>query len=493
MVSNDARDGGLHHWISPARLLLLLLFLAALPSAAPYAGADDEEAPTEEGDRTDAAGATEQTALTFHGTAAFKTLGSLGQEDFNFSLGIKNPQAEPIEIRKANLLLAHLGGWLVPLDPDSLDGSFFRGALTVPGGEEIAGAGNKYVSITPATHALLTVQAADGHAVIPFPILREGWDAPKAYRAPYPFGVGLVGPLHVLPFSDGEASILIVGQHQVLGGGEPSEVETSLQVGNDEGSGDPIAWEGLDAEGDLTALWPFVRRVPVFDGFESGLLRLTSTATVNGRKETFTGTWPVTRMQPVAVRPPLMGAWQLSNGPGSAGVSLQDAKPQDRYAYDMVVVRQGRTHKGNPHKNDSYYAWDRDILAVADGEVVDFCDHERDNPGYRGAFTQCYNNRVVLKHDGDIFSAYLHLQKSSCPRSIRVRGNKVRAGQPIAKVGNSGNSAEPHLHFIVFRIDASGRIRSVPVTFTNAYHDALYSKPVKGVPLSGPTYHFRGK
>lgn len=479
------------------RPLFLLLLCAGLVASVPPAGAEDDdpassadEAP-DPGDE-DAKDRTTRTKLEFSGDARFKDLGSLGQQDFRFRLKIKNPTETAIEIHSANLLLAHLGGWLVALDPDSVDGSFFRGPLTIPPGEEIDGAGNRYRSITPATHALLVVQAEDGHAERPFAIVRAAHEAPKDYEAPYPFGVGLAGPLHVLPFSDGNSSILVMGQHQVLSGAEPQDVETSLLVGSDAGSGDPLSWKGLDARGDLTALWPFARLVPALDGLESGYLRVTTTAVLDGQKETFTGTWPVTRIQPISLRAPLLGKWQLSNGPGRAKLESQETKPQDRYAYDMVVVKQGRTHSGGPHKNESYYAFGRSIYAVADGEVVDVCDHEPDNPGYRPTLQQCYNNRVVLKHAGGpdgYYSAYLHVQQRSCPRTL-IEGSRVRAGQFIGKVGNSGNSSEPHLHFIVFRVDKTGRIRPAPVAFTNAYHDAAGKKPVTGVPLSDRSYYF---
>ncbi|RKY15631.1 MAG: hypothetical protein DRQ55_19285 [Planctomycetota bacterium] len=433
-----------------------------------------------------------KTALTFEGSASFKTLGSLGQENFRFQLAIENAGDTPLTIGRADLLLAHLGGWLSPLDPDSLDGSFFRGPLLIPGGEVVPGLGNKYVSTTPATHALLTVRAEDGYALVPVPILHDGFEAPKAYAPPYPFGLGLVGPLHVVPFSDGEDAILLVGQHQVLNGGQPEEVETTIQIGNDAGATDPVTWKGLDSQGDLTALWPFVRRLPVFTGFESGSLRITSSARVKGQQETFTGTWPVTRIRPTQILTPVTGTWQLSNGPGGTDMTRRSAQTQDRYAYDMVVVKDGRTHKGDPHINSSYYAWNREIRAVADGIVVDVCDHEPDNPGYRGALTQCYNNRVVIKHPGDYYSVYLHIQQRSRKQGIRPNAT-VRAGQPLARVGNSGNSSEPHLHFQVYRIDATGRIRGVPVSFTNAFHDSAATKPVEGVPLSGQTYLFRRK
>ena len=51
---------------------------------------------------------------------------------------------------------------------------------------------------------------------------------------------------------------------------------------------------------------------------------------------------------------------------------------------------------------------------------------------------------VVLDLGGGRFAFYAHLQ----PGSLRVKaGDRVKAGQVLGLVGNSGNSTEPHLHF----------------------------------------------
>lgn len=55
-----------------------------------------------------------------------------------------------------------------------------------------------------------------------------------------------------------------------------------------------------------------------------------------------------------------------------------------------------------------------------------------------------YGNAVVVKHDNGQFSQYAHLS------SVDVKvGDKVKAGEEIAKSGNTGNSSGPHLHFEV--------------------------------------------
>jgi murein DD-endopeptidase MepM/ murein hydrolase activator NlpD len=53
-------------------------------------------------------------------------------------------------------------------------------------------------------------------------------------------------------------------------------------------------------------------------------------------------------------------------------------------------------------------------------------------------------NHVILDLGGGHYAFYAHLQ----PGSLRVKqGDKVKKGQVLGLVGNSGNSTEPHLHF----------------------------------------------
>ena len=55
-------------------------------------------------------------------------------------------------------------------------------------------------------------------------------------------------------------------------------------------------------------------------------------------------------------------------------------------------------------------------------------------------------NVVVIRHSGGLVSRYGHLENITVSR-----GQKVRAGQQIARVGLSGNSFAPHLHYAVLR------------------------------------------
>lgn len=71
-------------------------------------------------------------------------------------------------------------------------------------------------------------------------------------------------------------------------------------------------------------------------------------------------------------------------------------------------------------------------------------------------------NFVLIEHAGGESSLYAHLQRGS----VRVKvGDRVEAGQPIGRLGSSGNSTEPHLHFHVCDQPAVMHCAGVPVVF----------------------------
>ena len=85
------------------------------------------------------------------------------------------------------------------------------------------------------------------------------------------------------------------------------------------------------------------------------------------------------------------------------------------------------------------------VFAAADG-VVTFV---RDD-SYTGGSSMEYwydSNFIVIQHPNSEYSRYAHLEHKSAKVMI---GQHVRAGQPIARVGMTGFTYLPHLHFQVF-------------------------------------------
>ena len=73
--------------------------------------------------------------------------------------------------------------------------------------------------------------------------------------------------------------------------------------------------------------------------------------------------------------------------------------------------------------------------------------------------TRTTGNDVIVQIRPDTWALYAHLQ----PGSIAVAvGDEVVAGQPLARLGNSGNSIAPHLHFGLLDGPDPSHANSVP-------------------------------
>jgi hypothetical protein len=127
------------------------------------------------------------------------------------------------------------------------------------------------------------------------------------------------------------------------------------------------------------------------------------------------------------------------------------ATPQEffisqRFAIDCAQVdAAGQTSNppSSPHRED-YYAWGEGIQSAAAGQVVAVVTDQPDleigtqDPLHPGG------NYVVVRHGPGLFSFYAHMMQASATVSV---GDRVSRGQALGRVGNSGNTIQPHLHF----------------------------------------------
>src|SRR5262249_24620635 len=160
------------------------------------------------------------------------------------------------------------------------------------------------------------------------------------------------------------------------------------------------------------------------------------------------------------IGPPLAGkGWVTLNGCCEAGgVHRASALPVNgglhfaqRFAIDwMQIDDQGRLVHGDPSDVHNYPSYGADILAVADGTVVDTINILDDQmppnlPDPKNINVQNVDgNHVVLDLGNGLFAFYAHMQKGS----VTVKpGDKVVRGHVLGKLGNSGNTSAPHLHF----------------------------------------------
>jgi hypothetical protein len=166
---------------------------------------------------------------------------------------------------------------------------------------------------------------------------------------------------------------------------------------------------------------------------------------------------PINRQPAMVNKPPVTGeGWLVSSGCCKPnihrdlriaidGVRIETA---ETFAIDWAKVKNGRIFDGDGSKVEQHYAFGEDVLAVADGTVVSIQDGKPETtpnvPMIPETKEDYGGNHVILEIAPNVFALYVHLH----PGSLTVKvGEIVKAGAPLAKIGNTGPSMGPHLHF----------------------------------------------
>ena len=143
------------------------------------------------------------------------------------------------------------------------------------------------------------------------------------------------------------------------------------------------------------------------------------------------------------------------------------------FAVDFVKLGpEGRTHQGDGRALSDHYSWHQPVYAAAGGKVAYLSFDMPDMaPGaipdqaiMRGDMRRLLGNAVAISHANGEFSYYAHLQQAS----LQVNeGEMIRRGTLLGRVGNSGNSPGPHLHFHVMNGPNLFIDQGLPVQFSH--------------------------
>jgi hypothetical protein len=122
-----------------------------------------------------------------------------------------------------------------------------------------------------------------------------------------------------------------------------------------------------------------------------------------------------------------------------------------RFAIDwMRLDEAGRLVHGDPADVHNYSCYGVDVLAVADGTVVQVLDTLDDQPPgnlpdpKKMTVENVLGNHVILDLGAGVYAFYAHIEKGSIGVA---EGQRVKRGDVLGKLGNSGNTSAPHLHF----------------------------------------------
>ncbi|MET9536297.1 M23 family metallopeptidase [Streptomyces sp. NPDC006553] len=200
----------------------------------------------------------------------------------------------------------------------------------------------------------------------------------------------------------------------------------------------------------------------------------------------------------VEVDPPVTGRWSALNSPADRTPSHGTHQLGQTYAIDITREDEAKPRPGFAwlwpvvRRSEDFPAFGAPLLAVADATVVHAEDGQRDHlsrnsllgvlylllveSGARsiGGAHRITGNHLVLDLGDGTYAMYAHLRRGS----LAVRpGDRVRAGQELARCGNSGNSTEPHVHFQLMDGPDLDTASGVPFTWRGV-----------GVPKNGETF-----
>jgi hypothetical protein len=302
--------------------------------------------------------------------------------------------------------------------------------------------------------------------------LRQAFDV-QVPNAPTPVQIaGRTSLVYELHLSNFAAELLTLRRVAVLDSESGSEIAELEGAALRAAVGGP---ERAGYDGDRREIPPGVRAVIYIslavDSVPRALKHRVDYSAADGARDTVDGG----RIEPraasvITLGPPLRGGpWAAVYWPewerGHRRVLYAvggGVRVPGRHAIDWIKLDgDGRYAHGDPSHPANWYGYGADVLAVADATVAAAADVAAEPatvaPDRKVALHDAAGNFIALDLGDDRYAFYEHLQ----PGSVRVKpGDRVRRGQVIARVGFTGQSTGPHLHFhvadAVTPLDAEG-------------------------------------
>jgi len=188
---------------------------------------------------------------------------------------------------------------------------------------------------------------------------------------------------------------------------------------------------------------------------------------------------------------PVAGTWDVLQGGTRPEDNQHHGHPEQDFALDLVV-RDEHGHVrplDEPNTASAHFAYGAVVRAPAPGTVVKVVSDQPDrapgDPGTGGG------NGVVIDHGFGEFGAMWHF----APESVGVQvGDAVTTGQPLGRVGNSGATTLPHLHWHLSTGDGDTPRNALPLVIDDLAVDGHARRrhlPRRDERIRGAVHHTR--
>jgi len=177
---------------------------------------------------------------------------------------------------------------------------------------------------------------------------------------------------------------------------------------------------------------------------------------------------------------PLDGLVTVAWGGEPRDANFHVIAPDQRWGYDLLVTSNRRSFQGSGRALTDYYVYGHQVRSPVGGTVYAVHDGEPEVAIGGQARGDDLGNHIAIEVAPGEYLFLAHLQPGSIAVSV---GDRVAPGQPLGLVGNSGRTAEPHLH--VHLQDSSRRHFAEGVPFTFSSYCQGPSLVTTGMPLGG--------
>jgi len=165
-------------------------------------------------------------------------------------------------------------------------------------------------------------------------------------------------------------------------------------------------------------------------------------------------------LEPEQIQMPIgEGVWVTVRAPSNSSghrksfhVHEGERRAAERFAIDWVKLNEeGYLYKNEPGSNENWFSYNEPVRSVSSGKVVHVKDGLPDQQPLALArepksFTldTVPGNTIVVEMGNGKYAIYAHLKNGSIKVEV---GEEVQEGDIIGRIGNSGHSLAPHLHF----------------------------------------------